>query len=543
MTIETIMFLIAGLGAFLVGFNLLSDNLSKLANSKMRNVFNKVSQNKFVGVGLGAAITALIQSSSGTTVMLIGFVNAGLISLVEAVPFIMGANIGSTITAQIAALESFDFALYAMIFAFIGVFLYMLAKKDKYQTIGLALAGLGLLFFGLETMSEQMSVLRDEPIIREAMETLTNPILLILVGALVTAVLQSSGAVTAIVISMVSAGIMVGGGGNGVFFLILGTNIGTCVTGMISSIGTTANARRTAIIHLLFNVIGSLLFIVILLIWKNFYQVIANLFEAPGTQVAMFHTFFNCICTIVFLPFCKVFVKIAMIIVPEGKNQKREKVASLDERFLRSPGVAIGSVLNEVKNMSVCSMKALETAYQGFMDKDVNAAKDVLEHAKKASLYDSEITSFLVKISASNIGLKDEKIISAIHSTIPDIERLSELAENITRYTKHYVEEELAFSDTVMVEIKEMFDTIKLAYEEALEAFNLDPNKTLDEAERLEDTIDTYKKKLLDGHMARLKEGKCKPESSGVFINFVNNLERAGDHLFFISSAIIESKK
>ena len=285
--IEAIIELLAGLGVLLVGFKLLSDNIEKLATGGLKKMFNKTSGNRFVGVGIGAAATALIQSSSATTVMIVGFVNAGIMNLFQATAMIMGANIGTTITAQIAALGSLDISLYATLLAVIGIFMQMLCKKDKTKTIGLALAGLGIVFVALGIMSGAMKDFASDGTIPAILESVTNPVVLLVLGAVLTAVIQSSSAMTTIVISMVAAGMTIGNGGNSILYVILGTNIGTCITAILSSIGATTNAKRASLIHLMFNFFGSIIYFVILLFFPLFMEkTFSSWFDLPSTQIA-----------------------------------------------------------------------------------------------------------------------------------------------------------------------------------------------------------------------------------------------------------------
>ena len=307
--VVNVIMMLAACGAFLVGFKFLSDNMEKLFGNSLKKLFNKTSDKKWVGVGMGAVSTAVVQSSGVTTIMVVGFVNAGIMSLHQAATVIMGANIGTTITAQLAAFSSFDIAPIFISLLFIGVMMEMLSKSDKVKSIGLALAGLGLVFFGLEIMSDAMSSYKESETVLDLLSSMKNPFLLLAFGIIFTALLQSSSAVTTIIIAMAAQGLMIGGGGNAVLFIILGSNIGSCVTALISSIGTSVNARRASMIHLLFNITGAVLFTIMLLIWQksvvgsNFYEVtFVKWFSQPTTQIAMFHTFFNVLCTLLFLP-------------------------------------------------------------------------------------------------------------------------------------------------------------------------------------------------------------------------------------------------
>ncbi len=323
--------LLAGLGALLIGFKMMSENMEKIASGGLKKMFSSVSKSKLAGVGIGAGATAIVQSSSATTVMIVGFVNVGIMSLSQATAMIMGCNIGTTITAHLAAIASleFDFIQIATILAVVGIFMDMLAKKDGVKTVGLILAGLGLVFIGLDGMGNAMSVFKDSPEIRYALEVVDNPFLLLLIGLGVTAIIQSSSATTSIVIAMAASGLIIGTSSTSVLYLVLGTNIGTCVTALLSSIGASRNALRACLIHLMFNVFGSVIFFILIAVWDaivapfgaNFMDMtIGAIFPLPETQIAVFHTLFNVVCTAIFLPISELFVKLSGIIVPERKQ-------------------------------------------------------------------------------------------------------------------------------------------------------------------------------------------------------------------------------
>ena len=373
--VGTIMFLLAGLGSFLIGFKILSENIGKLANNAMRRMFNKISANKFAGVAIGAGSTALIQSSAATTVMLIGFVNAGLVTLYQAAPIIMGANVGTTITAIILSLDAIDVPLYAMSLALIGIFASMVVRNEKTKTLFLAIAGMGLVFFGLKTMSTQMTALvNEQPIVQTAVSSVSFPLLLFLLGAVFTIIMQSSTAVTGILLSMAGSGLVIGNGGNSIYFVILGTNVGTCLTAIVSSIGASTNAKRTAMMHLVFNVVGSIIFLIILWVWTGFNDFWSSLITSPKMEIALFHMSFNLISTIIFLPLSDLLVKITMVLVPDKRGKKqRSNLVMLDDRLLNSPGVAVGAVLKATEAMADVSMNALTTAFNGFVETDESA--------------------------------------------------------------------------------------------------------------------------------------------------------------------------
>lgn len=535
--------LLGGLGAFLMGVAALSDNTEKLANSKIKDLFNKTSKNKLVGVGIGTVTTAIVQSSGITTVMIVGLVNAGIMSLFQATTMIMGANIGTTITAQLASLSQFDFMMFALPLAFIGMMIYMIAKKEKYKTVGYMLAGLGLIFVGLDFMSSAINPIKNNPEVKELFTAIKNPFLLLFIGFALTALTQSSSVVTSILIVLASDGLIVGGGGNSVLYVILGTNIGSCVTALISSIGTSKNARRASLIHLMFNTFGSILFFIFFTCWPGFMDAtFVRWFQgAPGTQIAMFHTAFNVICTVLFLPFTALFVKLSQLIIRDKKQESvTESEKILDERMLPTPGVALDATGKSVLHLLDMSMESLQIAFDGFKAKDESAAKRVEENNERVGELSRYITNYLIKVSSQNIGINEEKLISAMHNNVGDIVRISELAENVTKYTRRTVKDNLGFSSYVNKKLEEMLENIK-ELSSLTKRFVTEKQYTLiKDIDEAEDRIDAMRKKLLNDHIARLNSGECKPESSSVFINLVCNLERVGDHVNYIAHTYVD---
>lgn len=525
--------LLGGIGSFLLGFKILSDNIEKLANRGLRKILAYASKNRFIGVLIGMVVTAVIQSSSATTVMIVGFVNAGVMNLFQATSMIMGANIGTTITAQIVALESFDFSKFAVALAFVGMFMEMLCKKEKNRTIGLSFAGLGLVFLALQFMSSSMKIFRDAPAVTNLLTSINNPFLLLFIGVVFTALVQSSSAVTTIIISMVSAGLTIGSSPNSVLFLILGTNIGTCVTALISSIGASTNAKRTSIIHLLFNVFGTTVFLIILLVWKDFAAVtLKKWFSHESTQIAMFHTIFNVISTLIFLPFIKVFIKLSTIFVKEKKEDVR--VTYLDDRFLNTPSIAVMQATREVIALGKEAMNALDLSLDGFLKRNIDDSKVVFKHIDNVEEYNKEIIAYLVNISSKEISIHDENKISALHTVVNDLIRESEIADNVVKYTRFVIEKDINFSDQVYQSITELKNLLSEQFNNVEKILIEKDYSVLDKVVEIENKIDNMRTDLIDGHIKRLEEGKCKPQSSGVFINLVSNLERAGDHLNYI---------
>ncbi len=539
--------LCGGLGAFLIGMNMMSDSMSRLAHGRLKSMLNKTANNRIAGVGIGAATTMIIQSSSATTVMVVGLVNAGIMTLFQATAVIMGANIGTTITAWIASLGSLDVSTFLLILAVVGVFMTMFAKSEKVKVIGNVLAGLGLIFVGLQVMSDSMDNEDILTVIRDALAVVQNPFLLLLIGIVATGIIQSSSAVTSIVVVLATSGVLIGGTGDGVYYVVIGSNIGTCVTAMLSSIGANPNARRAAIIHLLFNCFGAIIFTVFLLCWQPFHTsfsetVLEKIF--PGNhqfQIALFHTLFNVTCTCLFLPFAKGFVRLANILVREKKVSEQPSdgiLGDLDDRLLRQPSVALGHLYQEMGKMVTYAVSTLSEAFEAFIKKDVTVKQDVQDRNAKLSAANRAAVEYLVKLSASSLVMEDEKTISSMHYVLNDIVRIGELADNVTKYTDHYENDGLVFSGEFLNMTQEMYEKITKLYVASLSAFLDKDFSRLKEVDEIEDEIDNYRRTLVNKHIKRLNEGKCQPQNSSVFINLVGNLERAADHLTYIAHSI-----
>ena len=535
MNLQDILFfivkLIAGTGVFLVGVHLLTENIEQLATNKIKELFGKTAGKKLVNVGIGALTTALIQSSGVTTVLIVGFVNIGIITLSQATAMIMGANIGTTITAQIAALSAFPITTYIQVLAGLGILTTMMCRKEKTRQVGFILAGLGLIFVGLSIMSDSMKANRDT--IQLIFENVTNPFLLFFLGIALTALVQSSSAITSVIIAMSVAGLRIGTGGNEMLFIILGTNIGSCVTALMSSFGAATNARRTSMIHLMFNTFGSVIFMVILLAFPGFMSAtFGRWFASPATQIAMFHTFFNLICTVIFLPLSEGFVMISQKIIPEAKTE--EAFTYLDERMLLTPALAIEQLKKETVVLGDCAMDAFDTAYRAFCRKDKGAAAQVLEKIDKAQEKSNQIMAYVIKTSAV-AGESAEKEVSIVHNNVADIMRIAEIADNFVKYTERLCDNQLSLSETAATGTNEMVDTIHKLFQFTKELILTGDLSLLPHIDSIEDKIDNYRKNLIDGHIERVNTGVCTPAISSVYINLVSNLERLGDHITYVA--------
>lgn len=551
-TYVVVFYMIAALGAFLIGFKLLSENLQRVANKGLRRLFDKTSKNKFAGVGIGAGATILMQSSGATTVMVIGFVNAGILSLAQATAIIMGANIGTTVTTILLALGMANVGDYFMVLAFIGIFIAMVCKNGKVRSWGLTAAGFGLVFFGLTIISGCSTALNQNPALQkilrlEIQPAFLEPLFLLFIGALITAIMQSSTAVNAILLSMLTAGIQIGNGGNAILYIVLGTNIGTCVTALISSMGATTNAKRAALIHFLFNFCGSILFLIMLSIWSDFMDSfwvrIINFGDpqmSARMQLALFHLAFNSLCTAIFLPLTNVIVKTTEFIIRDKKQKEVLHISYMDERILSTPAIAIAQLQKETIAMGNKCMDALDKSFNAFIARDTSLAEDINAENEDITLMSKQITDYLIKVSGETISVHDDQKISIMYHAIADMLRISEISDNFVKYTRSYEEKGLKFSDSVFGDLITMHGKLTDMYKLAISIFETFDKTHFDELEIIENSVDAMRRSLIDGHIRRLNDGSCTPESSSVFINLVSNLERVGDHITFIAHTVEE---
>ena len=551
-TYVVVFYMLAALGAFLIGFKLLSENLQRVANKGLRKLFERTSKSKIAGVGIGAGATILMQSSGATTVMVIGFVNAGMMTLAQATSIIMGANIGTTVTTILLALGMANVGDYFMILSFIGIFVAMVCKNGKIRSWGLTAAGFGLVFFGLTIISACSATLKENAALQNILRmeihpTFLEPIVLLMIGALITAIMQSSTAVNAILLSMLTAGIQIGSGGNAILYIVLGTNIGTCVTALISSMGAKTNAKRAALIHFLFNFCGSLLFLIILSIWSGFMDDFwvplidfGNTQMSERMQLALFHLAFNSICTIIFLPLTNVIVKTTEFLVRDRQKKEPMRITYMDERILGTPTIAIAQLQKETMAMGDKCMEALGKSFEAFIARDTSVAEDITAENEDINLISKQITDYLIKVSGENVSVHDDQKISIMYHAIADMLRISEISDNFVKYTRAYEEKNLKFSDSVFDNLKSMYRKLCEMYDLAIRIFDTFDKTHFDELEAMENSVDYMRKMLIEGHIKRLNDGSCTPESSSVFINLVSNLERVGDHITFIAHTIEE---
>lgn len=535
---KAVLVLLAGVGVFIAGMNMLGDDLEKSAGGGLKKLLGKISGNRFAGVGVGAGVTAIIQSSSATSVMVIGFVNAGIMTLFQATAIIMGANIGTTITGVIVAFSYLDFVKLAVAaMAFVGVMMTFF-KVDKVKQIGGILCGFGLIFVGLDVMGGAFD---NYPEITEFFQKLFQkvdfPLLLVVLGAIFTAIIQSSSAATGIFITMVGVGAL---GLENALFLVLGSNIGTCITAVIASIGTSENAKRTALIHLSFNVIGSIIFTVIIWIFKSQAVDLLQSFTSSGEmQLAWFHVIFNVTTTLVLLPFIKQLVQMAEKIIPNKPEERdNRQLKYVDELLLKTPPIAIMQVKKEVEYMSALARENLEKAFLAMNGSASDYAKEVEERESLINFTNKALTRFLIKLSPL-VNSANEKSIGTYFHVLNDLERIGDHAENFEEIALEMQEKGLAFSAEATAELQEMKEKVLRMFELATEAFDDGDVAGLAELAVLENEVDGMKKTLTANHYARLTEGKCNVELSPYFSSTVTRLERVADHLINVGYSIL----
>ncbi|MFA6829912.1 MAG: Na/Pi symporter [Bacilli bacterium] len=537
--VKYILLIIGALGAFLVGMRMLQESTEKLATTGLKKLFSKTSNNRFIGVGIGALATMVMQSSGATTVMVVGFVNAGVMTLAQATTYIMGANIGTTITAQIVALGDLPISQVMVALTIVGVFLTMAfsKKNEKVSYFGNLIAGLGLLFLGLFVMTTYMKIIfNGMPQLTDWLSAITNPFILFLIGIVLTAAVQSSSAITSIVIAMAMAGVVIGGTGNGVLFLILGTNIGSTSTALLSAIGSTINGKRSAVIHFLFNVFGSLLFFVLLLCLPSFNELTFQKWfaDSPQEQIAMFHTFFNLCCTLIFLPFVKIFVWLSEHIIPSKKGPDDNPDDVIDQRFLKNTAVAYSQAITYYHLIAKRALNDLNMAIDAFISKDSSKKQEIDDIQTEVLSMSRKLTGFIQQIITAGVSEEANIRLGKMQLDIADIIRLTEVADNMTGYTKHVVEDTLSFSPVVYNQLEEMKGLLNRQFKNSESIVEKPSLVLLVNSQGVENAIDDLRTQMIKEHMDRLSKGECKPENSNIFINLVGNLERCGDHFNFI---------
>ena len=540
-----------GVVAMMFGMKIMGGGLEKFAGGRMKSLLGKVTTNRFAGVGVGVAVTSIIQSSTATTVMLVGFVNIGLMSLIQATNVIMGANIGTTVTAHIVSLSGVgggvDIGAIAAVVGFVGVMMSMLVKNEKTINIGNILAGLGLIFVGLEFISiyaKQVMFVdgNPRPFVQSVFQADHFPLLLVLIGIVITALVHSSSTITSLMVVLASIGVL---SFKNALFLALGSNIGTCVTSIMSSMGTCTNAKRTAVVHLLFNLIGCLIFIWPIWIWST---AITNLFadmsSDVGQQIAIFHTLFNVITTLLLLPFAKYIVKLSMLIIPEKQeDEEKLKLAYIDDRLVDTPAIAVGNIRREVVRMGGFAKENLNLSMEMLLNAEVDNIQTINKNEQMLNFLNKRITGYMTKVMSKPLSVEDDKKIGSYFHVVSDLERVGDYSENIMEYSLRLRKEEMSFSSDAVNELTVVLKTLNELFDQSMLAFDKRDLTKLDGVTELEEKIDDITAELEGKHIERVKAGRCTAQIGSVYLQTVSNLERVGDHINNVAMSITQYRK
>lgn len=537
MGVELLLGLLGGLALFLYGMQMMSTNLEAAAGNKMKQILERLTSNRFLGVLVGAVITALIQSSSATTVMVVGFVNSGLMTLNQAVWVIMGANIGTTITGQLIAL---DIGALAPLIAFIGVAILVFVKNKKLQHIAGIVAGIGVLFIGMDMMSSAMSPLRDEPQFVELMTRFSNPLLWILVGAGFTALIQSSSASVGILQALAMSGVI---DLHSAVFVLFGQNIGTCITAVLASIGTTRNAKRATAIHLLFNIIGTAIFVVISLVTPFTDFMIRMAPGNPMAQIANVHTTFNLVTTILLLPFGTMLVKAVEKLLPDTQARVMDEDHWLEglmasKHHLGVSTIAISQLREEIRDMMSMAVKNVDSSFQAVeQGPGEDGIKEIEDREEEIDLANVRLSKKISRVLVLDQTPKDIETLNKMYSVLGNIERIGDHAMNLAEYAQTIKEKELTFSEYAQSEFTVMADSCSKGMELLEQAAAGSRNFTLEKVQEIEQKIDDITLKFRQNQIDRMREGHCSVEASILYSEMLTDYERIGDHMLNIAEA------
>lgn len=533
--------LLSGLGLLLYGIKILGEGLELAAGAKLKVLLEKMTSNRFAAVLVGFVITTLIQSSSTTTVMVVGFVNTGIMNLTQAIGVIMGANIGTTTTS---ILVSLDIGKYAPIAIGIGVFLSMLTKKTTKKHIGLAITGFGMLFLGMTLMKDAMEPLASSPVFSEWLMNANNPFVAILIGTVITAVIQSSAASIGILQALASQGLIPL---HFAAYVIYGQNIGTCITALISSIGTKKNSKRTAVMHVLFNVFGTVIFIILTKLLP-FTDWIESLTDNTMMQLSLVHIIFNVVSTLIMFPFAdKVLVKLACLIVPDKKDSSEDdfKLQFVDNLMINTPPFAVAQVSKEVHRMAGLARQNFSIAAEDLLNKSCDHFDEVQHTEEVINFLNHNITPILVKINSLDLSYSDAKYIGRVFHVINDIERIGDHAQNLEEAAKSRVDEGIEISAEGEKELREMYETTLKLIDGSIEAFTAQilDNEKAEQLSEYEASVDDMQTEFEQSHIERLNAHKCNTRAGMLFINTITDFERVADHATNIAWSVSKKPK
>lgn len=537
--------LIGGLSLFLFGMNIMGTGLEKSAGNKLKSLLERLTSNKLNGFLMGLAVTAIIQSSSATTVMVVGFVNSGIMTLKQAIHVIMGANVGTTVTAWILSLtgiEGSNFFVkllkpssFTPVLALIGIIYYLFVKNEKKKDIGLILLGFATLIYGMEGMSAAVRPLGEIEEFRNILLIFSNPVLGVLLGALVTSIIQSSSASVGILQALSATGHVTMGTA---IPIIMGQNIGTCVTALISSVGTNKNARRAALVHLYFNLIGTVVFLVLLTILKAIFNFAFLDWTANHILIAIAHSIFNIFCTAMLLPFSGLLEKLAYKTIKE--DNKKDKVSLLDPRLISTPAIAINRSREIAKEMAYASMNAIKQAVALVNNYDEKEAQNVKDAEQQTDRYEDALGTYLVKLSSQNLSAQDSTESAKLLFLIGEFERIADYALEIVDSAREMYDKKMQFSESAKRELGVMMSAVEEAVEIAVKAFDRNDILLAAKVDPLEEVIDELKNAMKKKHIKRLQSNKCTIEMGFVYSDLITVLERISDHCSNIAECVIE---
>ena len=546
MDIFDILTMIGGLSLFLFGMNVMGSALERRAGDSLCSLLGKLTTGKIAGLLTGIGVTAVIQSSSATTVMVVGFVNSGLMSLGQAINVIMGANVGTTVTAWILSLGGIDGdaiwlqllkpSSFTPILALIGVVFYVFCKGSKKKDTGMILLGFATLMFGMETMSDAVAGLSEVPAFRDLFIAFENPILGVLAGALLTAIIQSSSASVGILQALAVTGQITLGAA---VPIIMGQNIGTCITAILSSVGANRNAKRAALVHLSFNVVGTLVWLIVFCLVKLIFAPVLFEMAARHVSIAVSHSVFNVLCTLLLLPMSKLLEKLVYLFIPETKE--KEAISELDERLLTTPAVALERSHSYTMDMAKTAFATVKDAMKMLYSYDASIAETVRAKEKKSDHYEDVIGGYLVKLSSCQLNVADSAEAAKLLRTIGDLERISDYGVYILRSAEELREKEMSFSASAMEELSVLTAAVEESLDLAWKAFFENDADAAIREDALEEVIDRLKKRMRSHHIRRLQEGGCSIEAGFVWSDLITALERISDHCTNITSPVLES--
>ena len=541
MSITHLFLVFGGLGLFFLGMKLMGDGLELAAGNKLRVLLEKITANKYLGMLVGLVVTAVIQSSSATAAMVVGFTNAGLMELSQTVGILFGSKIGTCMTS---VLLSFDMGSIVPLFIFAGVVIIMFVKKNNYKYYGQILAGFGILFYGMTVMSDGLKQLNSDGAIDNILKSVNNPFIGLLLGAVITAIIQSSSASVGILMALGAAGAI---GVDQAIFIVYGMNLGACMPAFLSAMGAKRNAKQVAILNLLITLFGVLLLMPLTMILPISGTIESIFPNNVSAQISASHIFFNVVNMVVLMPFSTLMVKLTQKMLPYHEDPEKDKMAVefIDNRILTTPPMAVLQCEKEVARLTRLVQKNYNRSLIAFFERDKDSIDKVLDREKVIDFLSKRITDYIVKINGLDIEDHDRQIVAAMYSAIQDLERIGDHAENIVEYTRTVQDDNLQFSETAMAEMRDICEKCRTLMELSFAMFNAQgaSPELIERIIQVEDQVDECKDDYKSAHIARMNEGSCNAESGAVFLNMLIDIERVGDHAINVAFAIPNRQK